>query len=52
METALAGIIARSSDVEKDWAAYVSQMTGQMNVDAVAKIVNDYAQQNKITTEE
>jgi putative aldouronate transport system substrate-binding protein len=52
METALAGIIARSSDVEKDWAAYVSQMTGQLNVDAVAKIVNDYAQQNKITTEE
>ncbi len=52
MENALAGIIARSADVEADWQNYVAQMTAQLNVDAVKKIVNDYAEKNKITTEE
>jgi len=51
-ETALAGIIVNSTDVEKDWAAYVKQMNSTLNVDAVAKIVNDYAQKNNIKTEE
>jgi putative aldouronate transport system substrate-binding protein len=50
-EAALAELI-KSQDIETDWAAYVAQMTTELNVDAVAKIVNDYAAEHKITTEE
>lgn len=51
-EAALANMVVKSKDVEADWQAYVTQMTGELNADAVGKTVNDYAQKNKITKEE
>lgn len=51
-EAALAEMIMHSSDIEADWQAYVSRMNAELNVDAVAKVVNDYAQKNNIKTEE
>jgi hypothetical protein len=51
-EAALADMVMKSSDIDKDWPTYVTQMTTALNVDAVEKVVNDYAQKNKITTEE
>ena len=51
-EAALADMIVKSTDIDTDWPAYVAQMTSALNVDAVAKVVNDYAQAHNITTEE
>ena len=51
-ERALLDLIMRSSDVEADWGGYVQAMKQQLNADAVAQIVNDYAKQNGITSEE
>lgn len=52
VEAALTELIMRSSDIEKDWDAYAAQMAQELNVDAVSAIVNDYARQHNITTEE
>ena len=51
-DAALAELIMHSVNIDGDWDAYVQKMTQELNVDAVAAIVNDYAQKNNITTEE
>ena len=51
-EAALADMIVKSTGIDADWQAYVAKMNSELNVEAVAKVVNDYAKENNITTEE
>ena len=52
MEQALMALITTSQNVEVDWPGYVEAMKKTLPVDAVSKVVNDYAKEHKITTEE
>jgi hypothetical protein len=51
-EAALAEMIATSSSIEESWPEYVTKMTQELNVEAVSKVVNEYAQAHGITAEE